>query len=82
MSSARRLSDNFHMIGADEFQRQVSEIKSFRPSATHEIACGGDALMNAVDIATDVNNLLAQNDAGCMTAKIKTNEVSVGGNPI
>jgi hypothetical protein len=47
------------MIGADEFQRQVSEIKSFRPSATHEIACGGDALMNAVDIATDVNNLLA-----------------------
>lgn len=59
LSSARRLSDNFHMIGADEFQRQVSEIKSSRPSATHEIGCGGDALMKAVDIATDVNNLLA-----------------------
>lgn len=52
------MSENFHMIGADELHRQVSEIKS-RPSMTHEIACGGDALMKAVDIATDVNNLFA-----------------------
>jgi len=58
LSSARRMSENFHMIGADELHRQVSEIKS-RPSMTHEIACGGDALMKAVDIATDVNNLFA-----------------------
>lgn len=60
----------------------MSEIKN-KPFNTHEIACGeNDTLMKAVDIATDVNNLVSKDDAGCNTAKVATNDISVGGNPI
>lgn len=50
---------------------------------THEIGCGGnDALMMAVDIATDVNNLVSKEDAGSNTKLIATQDSSVGSNPV
>jgi hypothetical protein len=49
----------------------------------HEIACGdNDTLMKAVDIATDVNNLISKDDACCNTAKIATVDMSVGSDPV
>jgi hypothetical protein len=76
LSSSRRFSD-FQMIAGDELSSRMKA----RP--THEIGCGGnDALMMAVDIATDVNNLVSKEDAGSNTKRIATQDSSVGSNPI
>jgi len=47
---------------------------------THEIGCGGDALRIAVDMATDVNNLLSKEDACSNTAAIVMQDSAVGSN--
>lgn len=76
LSSSRRFSD-FQMIAGDE----LSTRSKAKPS--HEIGCGGnDALMMAVDIATDVNNLVSKEDAGSNTKQITTQDSSVGSNPV
>jgi len=51
-------------------------------TATHEMACGSDALQNACDIATDVNNLVSRYDAGSNTANIATKDSAVGSAPV
>ena len=60
------------MIGADELNHRFSEVRpQTERRATHEIGCGEeDVLMDAVDIATDVNNLVTKENAGCNTAKV------------
>lgn len=56
----------------------MSEIKPIERQSTHEIGCGGeDVLMDAVDIATDVNNLVTKDDAGCNTAKVDMQDQNV-----
>lgn len=61
-----RFSD-FQMIDgqdlSNKFKRQPSQV-------THEIACGSDDLKKAVDMATDVNNLLSKEDACSNTAAV------------
>ena len=56
------------MIAGDDLSARFKN-KPTHDNATHEIGCGGaDALMMAVDIATDVNNLVSKEDAGINTA--------------
>lgn len=65
--SSRRFSDNFQMIGGEELQQKLQR----KATVTNEIGCGGtDALMMAVDIATDVNNLVSKEDAGSNTPSV------------
>lgn len=78
MRSAR-FSD-FHMIGGDELQQKVQRSSTQR---THEIACGGnDALGKAVDIATDVHNLMRKEDQASNTAAVTVKDSADGGQPI
>jgi len=78
LSSARRFSD-FHLIAGDDLARMHSR----RDQGTHEIGCGGaDALMMAVDIATDVNNLVSKESASTNTAHVVRMDSCVGSNPV
>ena len=70
------------MLAGDELSARVKRQPTFE-QGTHEIGCGGtDALMMAVDIATDVNNLVSKEDANTNTARIRTMDSSVGSNPV
>jgi len=70
------------MIAGEELSARFKRQPTFE-QGTHEIGCGGtDALMMAVDIATDVNNLVSKEDANTNTARIRTMDSSVGSIPI
>lgn len=61
----------------------LARVSSRREAATHEIGCGGnDALMMAVDIATDVNNLVSKESSSTNTNHVVRADSCVGSNPV
>jgi len=80
ISSSRRFSD-FQMISGEEYARRHG-IKEMRQN-TNEIACGGDDFLGrAVDIATDVNNLVTKEDACSNTLRAAMKDSAVGSMPV
>jgi hypothetical protein len=76
--SSRRFSD-FQMIAGDDLASRAS----INRRNVHEIGCGGtDALMMAVDIATDVNNLVSKESSATNTANIIRMDSCVGSNQV
>lgn len=67
------------MIAGDDLASRVSVNRH----NVHEIGCGGtDALMKAVDIATDVNNLVSKESSATNTANIIRMDSCVGSNQV
>ena len=64
--------DQFN-LNVNDFRRGMT-INTVNPQSKrpgHEIACGSDSAMDkAVDIGTDVNNLIQKTHAGSNTARV------------
>ena len=72
-------SDFEHISNADLLKGESAfEVADHQKTNTHEIACGNDQVNHLNDMATDVQNLIHRNNAGCNTARVSTETKRVG----